>query len=89
MSRDDEGEGLSRHSGKGHKSEKMIVVFVLVLGLILGAMIAVYAVFPEMNKEIVKQNQDLVEKNKMLEKEADSIIQCLQDNDVDYYTQCK
>lgn len=86
MSKDN--EGLGKHSGKG-KSDKAIVAFVLIVGLILGALIAAYAAFPEMNKQIVKENQELVEKNKLLEKEADSIIQCLQDKDIDYYTQCR
>lgn len=76
------------HKGKG-RSEKALVVFILILGIIIGGLLAMYLVFPEMNKQVIKENFDLKEQNKTLEKEADSIIKCLQDKGVNYYTECK
>ncbi|MBS3058721.1 MAG: hypothetical protein J4478_04965 [Candidatus Diapherotrites archaeon] len=79
-----EEKGFSRGSGSG----KTLLAFVLILGIIIGGLIAIYAIYPEMNKTLLKENSDLKEKNKLLEQEADSIINCLQENNVDYYQEC-
>ena len=42
-----------------------------------------------MNKTLIKENQDLKEKNALLEKEADALVKCMQENGVNYYAQCK
>lgn len=73
---------------QGH-SEKALVVFILVLGIIIGGIIATYVLYPEMNKTLIKENQDLKEKNSLLEKEANALVKCMQENGVNYYTKCK
>jgi hypothetical protein len=85
MAREEKELGSSR---KGH-SEKTIVLFILILGIIIGGIIATYALYPEMNKTLIKENQGLKEKNALLEKEANSLVKCMQENGINYYTQCK
>jgi len=85
MSKEDHESGI----GKKHNSERNLLVLMLVLGIIIGGLLSMYLVFPEMEKAVLKDNAALKEKNTILEKAADSLVNCMQKKGVNYYQECK
>ncbi len=71
-------KGESKVSG-----EKALIIFIFILGLVLGTLLSVYALYPEMNKSVLEKAQETEQKNTLLERQVDAYVTCLNSNSID------
>lgn len=72
------------HSDKGWRN--IVLLLVLMLGILIGGLAATYLVYPAINADSIQTISDLSNKNLVVEKEAQTYLQCLNVKGIDPQT---
>lgn len=68
---------------KNVSAGKAVIIFIFILGFILGALVSAYFLYPEMNSQFLQEKSNVEVKNSLLEQQVSAYLQCLQSNGVD------
>lgn len=68
---------------KDNSTRNILLILMLMLGIVIGGLAATYLVYPGLNADSVATIQDLTAKNQVVEKEAQTYLQCLNIKGVD------
>jgi len=79
---DDDYEHPKRRGKKFWNLSKIFIVFVFLLGLLIGGILTNQFIDPTLNTGMVQDYNSLVELNEVLDSQADSYYQCLMKNGI-------
>ncbi len=79
---DDDYEAPKKRGKKFWSMGKIFVIFIFILGLLIGGIITSQFIDPVLNSGITQDYNALLETNEVLDSQADSYYQCLIENGI-------